>query len=317
MHGSADGFGTGVFGRSVDGKAVWGITSAALTSAIFGVNEGGGGAIEGHNNSSLFSAVYGVNSDGNGVFGVSTGSGYGVWGKGTTDFGGFFSSDNDHADLGLGGIIGRINTDPSIPNSVLILSSNYDVIVRLDNNGGENGVFRVKNSGGNDVCTVDENGKTTTKVLEITGGSDLSEQFDVVANQVGGANSAQQQIQPGMVVSIDAENPGKLVVSSQVYDRKVAGIISGAGGVKPGMLMGQFGSVADGQYPVALTGRVYCYADASNGVIEVGDLLTTSETPGHAMKVSDHSQASGAIIGKAMTPLTHGKGLVLVLVTLQ
>jgi len=68
---------------------------------------------------------------------------------------------------------------------------------------------------------------------------------------------------------------------------------------------------------VALTGRVYVQADTSNGAIKPGDLLTTSGTPGRAMKVSDHVRAQGAILGKAMTALNEGKGLVLVLVTLQ
>jgi hypothetical protein len=83
------------------------------------------------------------------------------------------------------------------------------------------------------------------------------------------------------------------------------------------MLMGQQGTAADGQYPVALTGRVYVWVDAAYGAVEPGDLLTTSDTPGHAMKVSDYAQAQGAILGKAMTGLASGRGLVLVLVTLQ
>ena len=83
------------------------------------------------------------------------------------------------------------------------------------------------------------------------------------------------------------------------------------------MLMGQAGTVADGSHPVALTGRVYCLADASNGPIEPGDLLTTSATPGHAMKVTDYSRAQGAVIGKSMESLQSGTGLVLVLVSLQ
>jgi len=82
--------------------------------------------------------------------------------------------------------------------------------------------------------------------------------------------------------------------------------------------MGQRGSVADGKHPVALTGRVYCWVDAdANGAIEPGDMLTTSATPGHGMKVTDHTRAVGAIVGKAMTGLEKGKGLVLVLVNLQ
>ena len=152
-------------------------------------------------------------------------------------------------------------------------------------------------------------GRLITPVLEITGGSDLSEQFEV-SGEVG-------KVKPGMVVCIDADNSGSLVVSKESYDRTVAGIVSGAGGVKPGMLMGQKGTTADGEHPVALTGRVYCWADASNGPIEPGDLLTTSDMAGHAMKVTDYTTAHGAILGKAMSSLESGKGLVLVLVSLQ
>jgi hypothetical protein len=120
-----------------------------------------------------------------------------------------------------------------------------------------------------------------------------------------------------MVVTIDPKNPGHLVVSSQAYNRRVAGIISGAGGIQPGMVMSQLGSLADGEHPVALTGRVYARADASNGSIEPGDLLTTSDLRGHAMKVTDPARAQGATIGKAMTGLKEGQGLILILVTLQ
>jgi hypothetical protein len=96
----------------------------------------------------------------------------------------------------------------------------------------------------------------------------------------------------------------------------VAGIVSGAGGVNPGLTLSQRELVEGGQN-VALTGRVYALADAANGPIEPGDLLTTSAVPGHAMKVTDHAIAQGAILGKAMSRLESGQGLVLVLVTLQ
>jgi hypothetical protein len=146
-------------------------------------------------------------------------------------------------------------------------------------------------------------------VVEITGGADLSENFDI-----GGGGMA---IEPGSVVSIDPDAAGDLRLSTEAYDRRVAGIVSGADGVQPGLLMGQKGTKADGAFPVALTGRVYCKVDASFGAIEPGDLLTTSPTPGHAMKVTDHGQAQGAILGKAMTALEAGQGTVLVLVSLQ
>ena len=179
------------------------------------------------------------------------------------------------------------------------------------------GQIGLKKSNGTETITLnaDHNGegRITTQVLQITGGSDLSEQFEV--NEA--ARDSNARIEPGMVVSIDAEKPGELKLATEAYDRGVAGVLSGAGGVKPGMLMGQSGSLANGKYAVALTGRVYCQVDASYGAIQPGDLLTTSGTTGHAMRVADHGRATGAIIGKAMTSLKSGKGLVLVLVSLQ
>lgn len=144
--------------------------------------------------------------------------------------------------------------------------------------------------------------------LQLTGGSDIAEPFNI---------DELNTIEAGMVVIIDPDNPGKLKISDKSYDRKVAGIVSGAGGVQPGMIMAQQGSIADGSTPVALSGRVYCLVDASDNPVESGDLLTTSNTPGHAMKVTDYNKAQGAIIGKAMSSLDNGKGLVLVLVSLQ
>ena len=154
-------------------------------------------------------------------------------------------------------------------------------------------------------------GRISTQELLITGGSDLSENFNI--------NTLHPEFKPmpGMVVSIDPKNTGELMVSSTAYDRRVAGIISGAGGVNPGLLMGQKNSVADGANAVALTGRVYCWADATKDAIEPGDLLTSSNTPGHAMKVKNYAQSQGAILGKSMSVLKEGKGLVLVLVSLQ
>src|SRR5205085_9344458 len=120
----------------------------------------------------------------------------------------------------------------------------------------------------------------------------------------------------GSVVVIDDEHPGRLKRSRSAYDTRVAGIISGANGINPGIALHQEGMM-DGGQNVALSGRVYVQADAAFGAIKPGDLLTTSVTPGHAMKVVDHTKAQGAVLGKAMSSLPGGKGLVLVLVTLQ
>jgi hypothetical protein len=149
-------------------------------------------------------------------------------------------------------------------------------------------------------------GSTRTKVLTITGGADIAEPFNITA----------ENIAKGSVVIIDEETPGNLKLSTKPYDTRVAGIVSGANGIKPGISLHQEGALEGGEN-VALSGRVYVLADTMNGAIKPGDLLTTCATPGHAMKVSDHAKAQGAILGKAMSGLKEGKGMVLVLVTLQ
>jgi hypothetical protein len=109
---------------------------------------------------------------------------------------------------------------------------------------------------------------------------------------------------------------GALFESQQAYDKRVAGVISGAGDYKPGIVLDKRQTQGNRQ-PVALLGKVFCKVDAQYGAIEVGDLLTTSPTPGHAMKTSDPFKAFGAVIGKALRPLGEGQGLIPVLIALQ
>jgi hypothetical protein len=152
---------------------------------------------------------------------------------------------------------------------------------------------------------LDVHGRTRTSVLEITGGSDLAEPFPITAS-----------LPAGSVVVIDEKNPGHLMQSIGPYDKRVAGIVSGAGGVQPGLTLKQEG-LMDGNQNVALSGRVYVIATAENGSIKPGDLLTTSSLAGHAMKATDERRAFGSVIGKAMSRLERGEGLVLVLVNLH
>ncbi len=155
------------------------------------------------------------------------------------------------------------------------------------------------------------NNFVSVPALEIRGGSDIAEPYDV-------APSGDTRPAPGMVVSIDPDRVGKLRVAAGAYDRMVAGIVSGANGVNTGLTLTQSGSVADGQLPIAKVGRVWCLIDAdAAGPVHAGDLLTTSDTPGHAQKVDDFARSQGAILGKAMSGLGHGRGYVLVLVGLQ
>jgi hypothetical protein len=135
-------------------------------------------------------------------------------------------------------------------------------------------------------------------------GADCAEQFDVLD-----ANSTE----PGSVVVIDED--GALRQSSEPYDTKVAGVIAGAGTYRPGIILDKQLASA-GRLSVSLIGKVFCKVDGAYGPIGVGDLLTTSTTPGHAMKASDPKRAFGAVLGKALEPWRGGCGLIRVLVAL-
>jgi hypothetical protein len=146
--------------------------------------------------------------------------------------------------------------------------------------------------------------------VEVTGdirllGADCAENFDV---------SEAEAAEPGTVMVIDQE--GTLKPSEQPYDKRVAGVVSGAGGLKPGIVLDKQES-NEGRLPVALVGKVVCNVDARHSPIEVGDLLTTSSTPGHAMKADDPLRAFGAVIGKALHSLKGGQGIIPVLIALQ
>jgi hypothetical protein len=104
--------------------------------------------------------------------------------------------------------------------------------------------------------------------------------------------------------------------SQQAYDKRVAGVISGAGDLRPGIVLDKQQTQGN-RMPIALLGKVYCKVDARNSPVEVGDLLTTSSTPGHAMKAADPLKAFGSVIGKALRPLAAGQGMVPILIALQ
>jgi hypothetical protein len=226
-------------------------------------------------------AIYAESATGRGVWGKSTSS-RGVYGESVSNVGVWGFSSNST------GVIG---------DSI----NGYGVDGHSASPTGFGGHF--SNTGGGKALKVD--GIGSVGVLEITGGLDLAENFEV-----------EVQAKPGMLVVIDPETTGRLSISRGAYNRRVAGIISGANSLAAGMVL----SNPDGgknSMPVALTGRVWVYCDATRHAISPGDLLTTSTTPGHAMKVMSFARAQGAIIGKAMTALTKGRGLVLVLVSLQ
>jgi hypothetical protein len=135
--------------------------------------------------------------------------------------------------------------------------------------------------------------------------ADCAEDFDICDAE---------QVEPGTVMVLGED--GKLEESQMAYDKRVAGVISGAGNYKPGIILDKQQSQS-GRKPIALLGKVFCKADAQYGAIEVGDLLTTAPTPGHAMKASDPRKAFGTVIGKALRSLAEGQSLIPILIALQ
>jgi hypothetical protein len=135
--------------------------------------------------------------------------------------------------------------------------------------------------------------------------ADCAEDFDI---------SETEQIEPGTVMVLGED--GKLHQSQTAYDQRVVGVVSGAGNYKPGIVLDK---QADSHHrlPIALMGKVYCKVDADCGAIKVGDLLTTSPLPGHAMKADEPLEAFGAVIGKALHSLGEGQGLLPILISLQ
>lgn len=229
--------------------------------------------------------------DASAVYGEHLQNGVGVFGRGGPNGG-----------VGAHGVVGVSDNGAGVSGT----AANIGVFAH-NNTSGFDAYLGARCCAGDFHGPVSVLGKTTTQVLEITGGNDLAEPFAV---------DEQTPIQSGMVVAIDPAHPGQLRLADHAYDRTVAGIISGANGVNPGLTMTSDTSPHRSKL-VALTGRVYVFADATHDPIQPGDLLTTADTPGHAMKVTDYGRAQGAIIGKAMSPLANGSGLVLVLVSLQ
>ncbi len=320
--------GAGVFGENtqsgpgVYGKSVGGIGAGGESEQFEGVR--------GTSGASWHGGVVGINSHipasdnpGPGVYGTS--KGVGVFGE-STAFGGRFRSSGWHGVYGktpskVGGagvfgentqsgpgVFGKSATGEGVHgetnSTVFAAVAGIQLSVRGTGAGvygesrgpGPAGFFK-----GNVVVTGDI----------YLPGSDCAEEFEVTRPA-----SSTTKVEPGTVMVLDGR--GSLRRSRRAYDRKVAGVVSGAGEYRAGVVLGrEEGRTRRSRMPIALVGKTYCKVDARYSPIAVGDLLTTSPTPGHAMKARDQRRAFGAVIGKAMRPLSRGRGLIPILIALQ
>jgi hypothetical protein len=137
-----------------------------------------------------------------------------------------------------------------------------------------------------------------------------------LAESIPTVNGA-DEYDPGDVLVLSPEQPGHVDRSSEPYSRLVAGVYA----TKPGVLLGRpVGSSNEQRIPMGVVGIIPTRVSLEGGVIEVGDLLVTGSTPGHAMKadLSDLDRLIGAILGKAMEPFSESEtGMINVLVSVK
>jgi len=137
-----------------------------------------------------------------------------------------------------------------------------------------------------------------TGTLQTQTGSDFAEEFSV-----------NKDLPSGTVVVMADGGHKAVAASSQAYDRTVVGIVSD----NPSIIAGRVDS--EKKVVVAMVGVVSVRVNNSNGAVVKGDLLTTSNITGYAMKASEFKP--GTIIGKALEDLNGKSGQIKVLVNLQ
>lgn len=317
----------GLVGISAPGLIVMpsgthGVYGGGVTSGVTGTGDRGvqgfGGSIGVYGESTDNYGVYGHSENGTGVEGESNKSD-GVYGVSriATRFGGNFWNAAGGVALyasGTGG--GADRATLRIDNSqaaggmagYLTNNSNYATVNMTNNGSGE--VLYLQSNGGDylrgingafqDRFRLDYNGVGRSLGGWVTGLADFAEMLPAEAG-----------LEPGDVLVIGSS--GLLTRSSKAFQSSVVGVYSTQPGFVGGMPMeGQ----ADGTVPVAMLGVIPVKASAENGPIQPGDLLTSSATPGYAMKAGPNPP-TGSIIGKALGVLTTGQGVIQMVVMLQ
>lgn len=283
--------GAGVVGESTTWHGVSGISQS--TTGGFGVHgKSPGAGVVGE--SSTWHGVGGFSESvngGAGVYAEHKANGTALHAKSMGGFGVFAESQTNEAVHGVTQAVGTAAIAAFHGNPESDMPALY---ARKEGTRGHAGVF-MGNVWVHGVLDVDQ--------LRIRH-ADFAEEF-AVTEECG--------VEPGMVMVL---REGMVIAPcDHAYDRCVAGVVSGAGRYQAGVLLDR-NARDPRRHPVALLGKVCCWVDADIAPVEVGDLLTTSATRGHAMKVADPRQALGAIVGKALAALPSGRGLVPILITL-
>lgn len=310
------GDGIGVFGESAGNEGVRGTSGASWHGGVVGVNT----HVPANDNPGP--GVYGT-SNGVGVFGESTAVGgrfarfrssgwHGVYGRTPSTTGGAgVMGENTQSGAG---VFGKSATGEGVHGETNSKIFAAVAGIQLSTRGTGAGIYG--ESRGQGPAGFFKGNVIVTGDIFLPG-ADCAEEFEIADSS---SSSTGPHSQPGTVMVLDER--GALRPSKSAYDRRVAGVISGAGEHRAGIVLGRTASKSLSQrrrkeVPLALVGKTFCKVDASYSPIAVGDLLTTSPTAGYAMKARDSTRAFGAVIGKAMQPLANGKGLIRILIALQ
>jgi hypothetical protein len=200
------------------------------------------------------------------------------------------------------GQLSVLNTNPGFASSVVL---DFAGGVTVTDSFGNTSIYKA--SGWTVNGDAGLSGNLTVQGDIFLPGADCAEQFEAAELTI---------LKPGTVVVVDDE--GAIRECTRAYDRRVVGVVSGAGHFHPGIILGRKNSPGDSSAAVALIGKVFCNVDTENaGPVAVGDLLTTSDVPGHAMRADDRERAFGAVLGKALGALASGRGIVPLLIALQ
>jgi hypothetical protein len=269
---------TGVFGSSAGGVGVRGESQkvridedgnyAVVNDGVFGLGKNG---VHGQSPSPTDSGVWGEN----------TGAGYGVAGSTNSPNAAGVWGDNQGAGPGVRGT--SVGGEGVHGESKSHTWAGVTGIAR-DPAGIGPGVWAESQGLGPGIVAIGKPAGQFRGDIEVTGdirlmNADCAEEFDI---------SGTDKIDPGTVMVIDDQ--GALHASKQAYDKRVAGVISGAGEGRPAIVLDKQ-NTGGTRMPIGLVGKVYCKVDAQYSPIDVGDLLTTSPTPGHAMKADDPLKA--------------------------
>ncbi len=192
-----------------------------------------------------------------------------------------------------------------VPNSVAAWFANHNGVPGI----GSGDIIQGHGVNNVRVFRVDNVGSVFALNGYFTTGVDFAESIRVVGRHSG--------YEPGDVLAISRTNKNRFALVGEPYSTLVAGVYSTKPGItaSPHPVMGleQLGN----EVPLAVVGIVPTKASSENGAIEVGDLLVTSSTPGYVMRGTDRERMLGAVVGKALEPLSAATGKIQVLVTLQ